>query len=84
MRLRQRFRYHFDNLMARGVGAQILLLAGVDRVDDRRGRRRAVRARLRLRDDQGNQDSLGVRSGERSTTRSNPGNLAAIAAVGDS
>ncbi len=27
MSLRQRFRYRFDNLMARGVGAQILLLA---------------------------------------------------------
>src|SRR5262249_55637644 len=27
MGLRQRFRYRFDNLMSRGVGAQILLLA---------------------------------------------------------
>jgi voltage-gated potassium channel Kch len=75
MRLRQRFRYHFDNLMARGVGAQILLLAVLTALMVV-----VVVAALFVlgfvyADDQGNRDSLGRTIWRTVNHTLDPGNL---------
>jgi Castor and Pollux protein voltage-gated ion channel component len=60
MSLRQRFRYRFDNLMSRGVGAQILLLAVVTAVLVLITAGAVMLFGVTPADDQGNHDSFGM------------------------
>src|SRR5512132_2799465 len=60
MSLRQRFRYRFDNLMSRGVGAQILLLAVVTAVLVLITAGAVMLFGVTPADDQGNTDSFGM------------------------
>src|SRR5262249_20826470 len=80
MRLRQRLRYRFDNMMARGVGAQILLLAALTATFISIAGALLFIFGLVPADDQGNQDSVGKIVWRTLNHTLDPGNLGGVTA----